>query len=40
MTDAGADAVLRKPVTVNSVARAVADAGARRLNEELGRAVA
>ena len=32
MTDAGADTVLRKPVTVASVARAVADAGAIKAN--------
>ena len=32
MTEAGADTVLRKPVTVASVARTVADAGAIKAN--------
>lgn len=42
MTDAGADAVLRKPVTVSAVARAVADAASadRRRDDEARRAVA
>ena len=40
MTDAGADAVLRKPVTVTAVARAVADAAAARDNRPAQQAVA
>ena len=40
MTDAGADAVLRKPVTVTAVGRAVADAAAGRDRRSPNRAVA